>query len=110
MENIQDINAQKKEKDMEARKLIAQIQSGNAEAEAEAQLVDLYKGHTATLVRKYKEEAAPLTEEEIVSASELGLKKAARKFDLNKDFTFISYAIWWMIQVILQTQKAKKEC
>lgn len=109
MTDIQDIKVQKiNEKDMEARTLIAQVQSGNAEAEA--QLVDLYKEYTASLVRKYKEKATLLSDEEIVSASELGLKKAARKFDLNKDFTFISYAIWWMIQVILQAQKAKKEC
>lgn len=109
MENIKDIKVQKiNEKDIEARKLIAQIQSGNAEAEA--QLVELYKGYTAAIVRKFKEKATSLTDEEMVSASEYGLKRAAQKFDLNREFTFISYAKWWMIQVILQEQKAKKEC
>lgn len=79
-------------KDIEARKLIAQIQSGDTEAEA--RLVELYKEFTASVMRQYKGKG--LSDEEITSACESALKRAARKFDLNKDFAFISYAIWWM--------------
>ena len=39
-------------KDIEARKLIAQIQSGDTEAEA--RLVELHKGFTASVMRQYK--------------------------------------------------------
>ena len=79
-------------KDIEARKLIAQIQSGDTEAEA--RLVELHKEFTASVMRQYKGKG--LSDEEITSACESALKRAARKFDLNKDFAFISYAIWWM--------------
>lgn len=79
-------------KDIEARKLIAQIQSGDTEAEA--RLVELHKEFTASVMRQYKGKG--LSDEEITSACESALKCAARKFDLNKDFAFISYAIWWM--------------
>lgn len=92
------------EKDIEARKLIAQIQSGDTEAEA--RLVELYKGYTASMIKQYQGKG--LSDEEITSACESALKRAARKFDLNKDFAFISYAIWWMKKGVLQAQKAKR--
>ena len=91
-------------KDIEARKLIAQIQSGDTEAEA--RLVELYKGYTASMIKQYQGKG--LTDEEITSACESALKRAAHKFDLNKHFAFISYAIWWMREGILQALKAKR--
>lgn len=99
-ENKKPVNEQ------ETRNLILQIQSGDAEAEA--QLVDLYKRYTASMIRIHKENGYTLTDEEITSACEFALKRAARKFDLNKDFDFISYAIWWMREGVVQAQKAKQ--
>lgn len=93
------------EKDIEARKLILLIQCGNTEAEA--RLVDLYNDYTASMIRLYKGKG--LTDEEITSACESALIRAARKFDLDKDFAFVSYAIWWMKEGILQAQKAKRK-
>lgn len=69
-------------------------------------MVNLHKGFTASVTRQYKGKG--LTDEEIISACESALKRAARKFDLNKDFAFISYAIWWMREGVLQAQKAKR--
>ena len=57
-------------------------------------------------MRQYKGKG--LSDEEITSACESALKRAARKFDLNKDFAFISYAIWWMKEGVLQAQKTKR--
>ena len=91
-------------KDIEARKLIAQIQSGDTEAEA--RLVELHKEFTASVMRQYKGKG--LSDEEITSACESALIRSARKFDLDKDFAFISYAIWWMKDGVLQAQKAKR--
>ena len=76
--------------EQETRNLILQIQSGDAEAET--RLVELHKGFTASVARQYQGQG--LTDEEITSACESALKRAAHKFDLNKDFAFISYAIW----------------
>ena len=68
--------------EQEVRNLISQIQSGNTDAEV--QLVDLYKRYTVSLIRIHKENGYTLTDEEIASARESALKRAARKFDLNK--------------------------
>ena len=104
MENNNSEKQKYNEKDIETRKLIAQIQSGDTEAEA--RLVELHKGFTASVMRQYKGKG--LTDEEITSSCESALKRAARKFDQNKDFAFISYAIWWMKEGVLQAQKAKR--
>ena len=92
--------------EQEVRNLISQIQSGNTDADV--QLVDLYKRYTVSLIRIHKENGYTLTDEEIASACESALKRAARKFDLNKDFDFISYAIWWMREGVVHAHKAKQ--
>ena len=97
-ENKKPVNEQ------ETRNLILQIQSGDTEAEN--RLVDIHKGFTASVTRQYQGQG--LTDEEITSACESALIRAARKFDLDKDFAFISYAIWWMKDGVLQAQKAKR--
>lgn len=97
-ENKKPVNEQK------ARNLILQIQGGDTEAET--RLVNLYKRFSASVARQYKGKG--LTEEEITSACESALKRAAHKFDLNKHFAFLSYAIWWMREGILQALKAKR--
>jgi RNA polymerase primary sigma factor len=54
-----------------------------------------------TVAKQYQNQGLPLPD--LINEGNLGLIKAFRNFDWSKNLRFISYAVWWVKQSILQS-------
>jgi RNA polymerase primary sigma factor len=54
-----------------------------------------------SVARNYQNQGMSLCD--LINEGNIGLVRAAQKFDEKKNFRFISYAVWWIRQAILQS-------
>ena len=77
---------------------------GAAENEARSARDELVQANLRLVISiavKYQGHNVPL--EDLIQEGNIGLIKAASKFDYQKGFKFSTYAIWWIKQAIMRT-------
>jgi RNA polymerase primary sigma factor len=78
--------------------LMRQVRKGDRNAKEKLILANLR--FVVRIAREYMNRGVPLGE--LISAGNLGLLIAAERFDETRGFKFISYAVWWIRQAILE--------
>jgi RNA polymerase primary sigma factor len=99
-----DVNKQKGVTQEEEVLLSERIKKGDKEALDI--LVTANLKFAISVAKKYQNMGLELSD--LINEANIGLIKAAERFDATRGFKFISYAVWWIRQTVLQSISEKK--
>jgi RNA polymerase primary sigma factor len=85
------------------RRLLKKCKKGNLKAKNE--ILEANLRFVFDIAKHYTGRGVPISE--LISDGNMGLLRAIDKFDESKDVKFISYAVWWIRQAMLESIKKK---
>jgi RNA polymerase primary sigma factor len=74
--------------------------AANGNFEARNKLINSNLRFVVTVAKRYQGHGIPLAD--LISEGNIGLIKAVERYDADRGFHFISYAVWWIRQAILK--------
>ncbi len=84
----------REEEDYHARK------AAQGDKNAQEALIRANLRFVVNVAKKYQNQGLPLVD--IISEGNIGLMNAIERFDVDRGYHFISYAVWWIRQAILK--------
>ena len=72
--------------------------AANGDSMAKDQLIKANLRFVVNIAKIYQNQGLPLSD--LINEGNIGLIKAIDKFDVDRGYHFISYAVWWVRQVI----------
>ena len=85
------------------RRLLKKCKKGNLKAKNE--ILEANLRFVFDIAKHYTGRGVPISE--LISDGNIGLLRAIEKFDESKDVKFISYAVWWIRQAMLESIKRR---
>jgi RNA polymerase primary sigma factor len=102
LSDIRKIKVMTPEREKELSEMICSDNVSDAQRDAIHQ--ELLQGNlrfVITVAKQYQNQGLPLGD--LIAEGNLGLMKAIKNFDWTKKLRFISYAVWWIKQSIIQS-------
>lgn len=96
---LRDISKYKILDSSEINELIIEAQKGNDAARNK--IVNSNLRFVVTIAKQFQHRGVPLMD--LIEAGNLGLIYSVDKFNVDKGFTFLSYAVWWIKQFIYKS-------
>ena len=85
------------------KRLLKKCKKGNLKAKNE--ILEANLRFVFDIAKHYTGRGVPISE--LISDGNIGLLRAIEKFDESKDAKFISYAVWWIRQAMLESIKRR---
>jgi RNA polymerase primary sigma factor len=102
LKDIRKIKVMTAERERElAKKMKSEDTPMSERRRIEQELIEGNLRFVITVAKQYQNQGLDLSD--LIAEGNLGLMKAIKNFDWNKDLRFISYGVWWIKQSIIQS-------